>query len=326
MAQDVELLVVGVDPEPTLRRREPAIDDRAYFDPTCAEPDDARLGFAGESGAGLDAKCHGEKIAPKRSRRSGPVEGRAARRDAGGTRVAIGEAMGDSPRRSVALLDIDGTLLDSNDAHARAWVETLRRASRPVELARLRPLMGKGGDKVLEELLGLDADDPLAKRLGDERRRFFLERCLPSLAPTRGARALLERLKREGVARIVATSASGAELDALLRQAGVTDLVDDAVSASDAEHSKPDPDIVAAALAKSGVRADRAIMIGDTPYDIAAATGAGVDCVALRCGGGWEDAALAEAIAIYDDPAALLADWDRSPFAAAPQRALARAR
>jgi HAD superfamily hydrolase (TIGR01509 family) len=230
------------------------------------------------------------------------------------------------PRRSVALLDIDGTLLDSNDAHARAWVETLRRARRPVEFARIRPLMGQGGDKVLAELFGLDADEPLAKRLSTERRRFFLERCLPALAPTPGARALLERMKRDGLALVVATSAGGDELQALLRQAGVADLVDASASASDAEHSKPDPDIVVAALASCGARPEQALMLGDTPYDIAAAAAAGVDTVALRCGGGWDDAALADAVAIYDDPAALLADWDRSPFVAARQRALSRAR
>ena len=139
---------------------------------------------------------------------------------------------------------------------------------------------------------------------------------MPALRPTPGARALLERMRSDGVARVVATSAAGAELEALLGQAGIADLVDATATASDAEQSKPAPDIVEAALAKAGVAPERALMLGDTPYDIEAARCAGVASVALRCGGAWDDAALAGAIAIYDSPAALLATWDRSPFMA----------
>ena len=75
-----------------------------------------------------------------------------------------------------ALLDIDGTLLDSNDAHAQAWVETLRADGAAIDFARVRPLMGKGGDKVLAELLGLAPDAPRARRLSEARRRYFLDR------------------------------------------------------------------------------------------------------------------------------------------------------
>ena len=76
-------------------------------------------------------------------------------------------------------------------------------------------------------------------------------------------------------------------------------------------HSKPDPDIVAAALAKAGSRRANAVMIGDTPYDIEAARRAGIRSIALRCGGYWSDAELAGAVAIFDDPAGLLAYWRR---------------
>ena len=180
---------------------------------------------------------------------------------------------------------------------------------------RIRPLIGKGGDKVLRELLGLEDDAPLARRIDDDRRRLFLDHLLPGLKPTRGARDLLLRMKGEGLGCTVATSASGAELQALLRQAGIEDLIEHDASASDAEHSKPHPDIVQVALEKSGAAPRSALLLGDTPYDVEAARAAGVDTIALRCGGFWDDAALAGAIAIYDDPAALLADWDRSPLA-----------
>jgi phosphoglycolate phosphatase-like HAD superfamily hydrolase len=113
---------------------------------------------------------------------------------------------------------------------------------------------------------------------------------------------------------VVATSAGADELALLLRQAQVDDLIEQATTSDEAGRSKPDPDIVCAALAKGGLRPEAAIMLGDTPYDIEAAARAGVASIAFRCGGWWDDRALAGALAIYDDPAALLADFDRSPL------------
>lgn len=214
---------------------------------------------------------------------------------------------------AAVLLDIDGTLLDSNEAHASAWIEALRRHDRPQPYQRIRPVIGKRADKVLMELFGLDTDEPQAKEIDGERKRLFLEQ-LPSLRPTAGARALLERMKAEGITLAIATSAGGSELSALLEQAGVADLIELAATSSDAEHSKPDPDIVRAALDKCGVDPLEAMMLGDTPYDIAAAAAAGVDTIALRCGGWWADRALAGAVAIYDDPATLLAQWQAAPI------------
>jgi phosphoglycolate phosphatase-like HAD superfamily hydrolase len=98
-------------------------------------------------------------------------------------------------------------------------------------------------------------------------------------------------------------------LNGLLEQAGLADLIDVPATADDAEKSKPDPDIVQAALAKTGIEAHQAIMLGDTPYDIQAARAEGVGTVALRCGGWWKDVDLAGAIGIYDDPAELLSRW-----------------
>lgn len=214
-----------------------------------------------------------------------------------------------------ALLDIDGTLLDSNDAQARAWVDALAAQGRPQPYDRVRPMIGKGGDKVLQELLGLAEDDPLAVAISDERRKRFQSRYLASLRPTRGARRLVERLQERGWKTVVATSAGEDELPALLQQADVDDLIAVATSSDDAESSKPDPDIVHAAIAKSGAHPSHALMIGDTPYDIAAARKAGVGTIALRCGGGWSDSDFEGALAIYDDPADLLARWPDSPLA-----------
>jgi len=215
----------------------------------------------------------------------------------------------------VVLVDIDGTLLDSNDAHARSWEQTFAAHGRPVPFERIRPLIGKGGDKLLCELAGIDDRSEEGRRLTQDRRGLFLERFLKDLRPTRGARALLERLRGEGVGLFVATSASSELVEALLRQANVEGLFDGTTSSGDAAHSKPDPDIVQAALRLSGRPACEAMMLGDTPYDIEAAARAEVDTIALRCGGWWDDRALAGAVALYDDPQALLDDFERSPIA-----------
>ena len=119
---------------------------------------------------------------------------------------------------------------------------------------------------------------------------------------------MLERMLADGLILVVATSA-GDELSALLKQAGLADLIEVAATSDDAEKSKPDADIVQAALAKAGIEAHHAIMLGDTPYDIQAASAAGVGTVALRSGGSWKDPDLAGAIGIYDDPADLLSRW-----------------
>ena len=208
------------------------------------------------------------------------------------------------------LLDIDGTLLDSNDAHANSWAEVFRRHGLEVTFEQVRPLIGKGGDKLLPELTGIDPESPRGKAIAQARSSLFLRQYLPGLQPTPGARRLVETLTSRGVRVVIATSSSGKELEALLEQAEVADLIQRATSADDGA-SKPDPDIVRAALAKAKLTNREAIMVGDTPYDIEAAGKSGVGSIALRCGGWWGDAALAGAFAIYDDPAALATALER---------------
>ena len=120
---------------------------------------------------------------------------------------------------------------------------------------------------------------------------------------TRALLAYLHDLKKEIV---VATSADDREMRALLGQAGVADLVPLHTSKDDASQSKPDPDIVQAALKRAGASPSRTLMIGDTPYNVEAARRAGVNSIALWCGGHWSDADLSGAVAILDNPAALL--------------------
>jgi HAD superfamily hydrolase (TIGR01509 family) len=209
------------------------------------------------------------------------------------------------------LLDIDGTLLDSNDAHAQAWSDTLKEAGIQIGSEAVRPLVGMGADKLLPQLTGIEADSEQGKQLVERRKEIFSKEYLPSVRPFPQANELLARMRADGLRLVVATSASEDELKGLLKALGAEWLFKEATSSSDAENSKPDPDIVRVAVDKAGVGTERCVMLGDTPYDVEAAGGARVRVVALRCGG-WGDDALKDAVEIYDDPAAVLAGYDES--------------
>ena len=211
------------------------------------------------------------------------------------------------------ILDIDGTLLNSNDAHARAWLEALAEFGIQVTFAEVRPLIGMGGDKLLPAVAGIEEDSVLGKKIGQRRGEIFEQQYLPRLEPFPRTRALLLRMRDAGLRLAVATSAKKEELTPLLELANVADLIEDATSSSDAASSKPDPDIVRAALQKLDLQASQAVMIGDTPYDIQAASQLGVATIAFRCGGR-SNADLAGAIAIYDGPAELLERFAESPL------------
>lgn len=213
------------------------------------------------------------------------------------------------------IFDIDGTLVDSNDAHAQAWLDALKEFGfSDIPFERVRRMIGMGGDKILPDLVGLSEDDERGKKLLDRRKQIFLRHYLPGLRAFPDSRNLVERIKQDGMLAVVASSANSKELTPLLRAAGVEDLMDETTSSSDAEDSKPDPDIVQAAVAKTHLPAEQLIMLGDTPYDIEAAKGAGVPIVAVRCGG-WSDRDLDGALAVYDDPADILRNYDRTHFA-----------
>lgn len=211
------------------------------------------------------------------------------------------------------MLDVDGTLLDSNDAHTQSWIETLSRFGFEASYAAVRPLIGKGGDKMLPELTGLTLQSDLAKQITEARTQAFQEQHLHRLQPTRGARELVQKIIAADLKPVVATSA-GAELAALLAQAGVDDLIQLSTTSDDAAHSKPDGDIVRAALEKARVQAHEAVMVGDTPFDAQAANRAGVRSVALRCGGWWKDSDHGLSVEIYDDPLTLVEQWNTSIF------------
>jgi phosphoglycolate phosphatase-like HAD superfamily hydrolase len=228
----------------------------------------------------------------------------------GTVRAPLGEAMTEV---KALLLDLDGTLIDSNDAHAEAWVEVLKEFDHDVRFEQVRPLIGKGSDRVLPEVAGVDAESPEGKRIVERRTALFLDKYMPRLQPFPCTAALAQRMQEAGLKLVVATSANQKEMKELVRIAGIERFIDRATNASEAENSKPDPDIINAALTKAKVTPEHAMMLGDTPYDIEAASRAGVRTIAVRCGG-WKEDALRGAVAIYADPCDLLKRYDESPL------------
>lgn len=214
--------------------------------------------------------------------------------------------------KPAVIFDVDGTLVDSNDAHAQAWVDALKEHGWDVPFERVRPLIGMGGDKVLPELTGIEKDSADGEAISSRRSEIFRERFMPHLRPFPGVRELVLLLKEHGHPLAVASSATKDELTSLLGIAGIDDLVTRRTSSDDADASKPEPDIVVAALERLG-HPDQAVMVGDTPYDIESAARAGIASVAVRSGG-WGNADLSGAHAVYADVAELRDRYEDSPL------------
>jgi len=212
------------------------------------------------------------------------------------------------------ILDVDGTLVLSNDAHAHAYVGAFAEFGYDVPFEQVRPLIGMGGDQVIPQLVpGLTDSEGDGKAIAQRRKELIINRYGPKLLPANGARQLILYMKDAGLRLMIASSATSEEMQILLKAAQVDDLLKEATTSSDAEASKPAPDIVEAALSKLKMEPSQVLMLGDTPYDIKSGNAAGVGVIAVRCGG-FDDAALAEAKAVYDDPADLLAHYDDSPL------------
>lgn len=220
------------------------------------------------------------------------------------------------PKQIKAILfDIDGTLVDSNDLHVLAWEEAFTGIGASFDRQTIHDQIGKGTDKLVPTLLP-DLDDEGIAALGEAHGTTFKGKYLDQARPFAGAHDLLARAHDNGQQVVLASSASGEELDHYLDLLDARALVDETTSGDDVEQTKPAPDIFATALAKlDGIDADAVIVVGDTPYDIEAAAACGMAAVAVRSGG-FPDAVLerAGAIAIYDDVAALLAAYDASPL------------
>lgn len=216
-------------------------------------------------------------------------------------------------RVDAVLFDLDGTLVDSNDFHVDAWDCVFREAGHVFDRGVLHGQIGKGGDLLIPTLLP-DATETTVARLEKRHGEVFKDRYLPEVRPFPGATELLRRVRQSGRKVVMASSASGAELDHYKALLDAQNLVSASTSKDDVATSKPAGDIFAEALKAAGVAPGRAIAVGDTPYDIEAAGKAGVATVAVRSGG-FSDRDLRGAIACYDGVGAMLKGFDRSPLA-----------
>jgi HAD superfamily hydrolase (TIGR01509 family) len=214
------------------------------------------------------------------------------------------------------VFDVDGTLIDSVDVHAQAWVDAFAEFGHAVRFGDVRRQIGKGGDQLMPVFLSKAEIDRFGEELEERRGALFKERYLHRIKPFPGVRELFQRVIADGKAIALASSAKEDELAQYKKIANIADLIDVETSSDDAEKSKPHPDIFRAALAKLDIaEPGRVLVVGDTPYDAEAAARAGLRTVGLLCGGWSEDELRwAGCVAVFRDPADILARYAESPL------------
>ncbi|KQO67217.1 HAD family hydrolase [Methylobacterium sp. Leaf89] len=215
------------------------------------------------------------------------------------------------------IFDIDGTLLDSVDLHAQAWVDAFAHFGVTVSHDQARSQIGKGGDQLLPVFLDPERVEREGKTIEAYRSALFKRDYLSKVKPFPGVRALFEHLKAQDLTLALASSGKAKEVEHYQTLMGVEDLTDVVVSSDDVERSKPFPDIFEAALTKlAPITAAQAVVIGDTPYDAEAAGKAGLPTIGVLCGGFPEaDLSASGCIALYKDPQDLLDGYAASPLA-----------
>jgi HAD superfamily hydrolase (TIGR01509 family) len=212
------------------------------------------------------------------------------------------------------IFDMDGTLIDSVDLHAKAWQDAFRDFGHEFELKAIRDQIGKGGDQLLPVFLTREEIETRGPDLEKHRGHILKERYLSQIKVFPKVTELFHRIRADNIKTVLASSAKAQELRTYEKIAGIEGLVDVETSSDDAEKSKPHPDIFQAAMAKlGGTHKSEVVVIGDAPYDAEAAGKAGLRTIGFRCGG-FAEAGLRDAgcFAIYDSPADLLARYDES--------------
>jgi HAD superfamily hydrolase (TIGR01509 family) len=216
---------------------------------------------------------------------------------------------------AVAVLDIDGTLVDTNYHHAVAWYRAFRQSGIVLPIWRIHRHIGMGGD----QLVGALTSDEFEGEHGDEVRaaeKTLYFELIDEVEPMEGSRELIEDLKRRGHTVVLASSAKEDEVEKYLDLLDARELADSWTTSADVEETKPQPDLVNAALERSGGSADEAVMVGDTPWDVHAAESAGVKTITVRTGGfGDDELRDAGSIAVYESVAELREKLDETPLA-----------
>ncbi|HVE69764.1 MAG TPA: HAD family hydrolase [Thermoanaerobaculia bacterium] len=208
------------------------------------------------------------------------------------------------------LLDIDGTLVDSNDKHTHCWVEAFAHFGKEVAWNVIRQQIGKGGDLLVPDTLNAremrEFGEPLQKYRGELWKKSYME----SVQPFAGARECIRELAGRGIRIALASSSNPDEVEYYVELLGVGDLLEGTTSKEDAQFSKPSPEIFQAALDRVKSDPARTFAVGDTPYDVLAAHRIPVPVVALRCGGFAEEL-LAKAEFVFDDLNEMTRELDR---------------
>jgi HAD superfamily hydrolase (TIGR01549 family) len=211
-----------------------------------------------------------------------------------------------------AILDVDGTLVDTNYHHAIAWYRAFRRLDIVLPLWRIHFHMGMGGDQLVAALAGADVEERLGDDIRDAEKELYFE-LIQEVEPFEGARNLIELLKSRGHTVVLASSAKSEEIDHYLDLLDARDLADGWTTSADVEATKPHPDLVVAAVEKAG--GGEAVMVGDTPWDCESARRADVETIAVRTGGfSQEELSDAGAIAVYESIAELSERLDETPL------------
>jgi HAD superfamily hydrolase (TIGR01549 family) len=214
------------------------------------------------------------------------------------------------------IFDIDGTLVDSVDLHAKAWQDALQHFGHDFPFPQVRHEIGKGGDQLLPDLLPPNVVNSHGEEIKKYRAARFKQEFLSDVRAFPNVRELFVRIRADGKKIALASSAKSDEIAIYKKIANIEDLVDVETSADDAEKSKPHPDIFDATLNRlRGINPASVMVVGDTPHDVTAASKARLLTIGMLCGG-FPEAELRAAgcIAIYHDPTALLAGYDDSPL------------
>lgn len=208
------------------------------------------------------------------------------------------------------LLDIDGTLVDSNDKHTHCWVEAFARFGKEVPWSVIRGQIGKGGDLLVPDVLNAREMRRFGEPLKEYRGELWKEKYMKTVEPFPGAVESIRAIHARGVKLALASSSNPDEVEYYVGLLGVDDLLEGATSKEDAQFSKPSPEIFQAALDRVKSDPARTFAVGDTPYDILAGHRVPLPVIAVRCGG-FPEASLEKAEYVFDDLAQMTRELDR---------------
>lgn len=230
----------------------------------------------------------------------------------GQTQSAVAKRVRAKERRGV-ILGLEGALVDTREASTLSWLVALHDGGHDVSIDLLRHLNGVAAGELLRIVAGMTVDSPEGREIVRHQERIFRTWYLPRILPFVGARRLLQRMKADGL-RVVAFSGGSADrAPDLVRASGVADLLDDIVAADGEPCDVVLSEIVSTLIVRCECTREGIVLVGDSPHDVATGERAGIDVIAMRCGG-WTDATLQGAVAIYEDHVHLLSQFQTSPL------------